>query len=334
VTSADTADVCAQYQATNTFYWKTDPNDSDAGFLYLQTGTSGTSDSKSITINVSTTSWLDDATTAHTDFVPIPVAIAVNDNNSGNVGVGTTNPQARLDVTSGSGVKIAQWGYSADRTNYNLNLTPVDEGSASVRWDLVQHNLTDYPIMSFRLGNVGIGTTNPGAKLEVKGNLKVSGPGSSITFADQSVQSTAWTGTLCGGDYAESVDVTGPRSRYEPGDVMVVDPDNDSFAKSAQPYSTTVAGIYSTKPGVIGRKSTDPARTQSEVPMAMIGIVPTKVSAENGPIRRGDLLVTSSTLGHAMKGTDRSRMLGAVVGKALGTLDASTGMIDVLVTLQ
>lgn len=65
-----------------------------------------------------------------------------------------------------------------------------------------------------------------------------------------------------------------------------------------------------------------------------MGRVPTKVSAENGPIKVGDLLVTSSTMGYAMKGTDRYRMLGAVVGKAMGTLDAGTGTIEVLVSLQ
>ena len=68
--------------------------------------------------------------------------------------------------------------------------------------------------------------------------------------------------------------------------------------------------------------------------MAVVGIVPCKVSAENGPIQRGDLLVTSSTEGHAMKGTDRRRMLGAVVGKALETLQRGKGVIEVLVTLQ
>jgi hypothetical protein len=35
-----------------------------------------------------------------------------------------------------------------------------------------------------------------------------------------------------------------------------------------------------------------------------------------------------------MKGTDRSKMLGAVVGKALGSLDSGMGVIEVLVTLQ
>lgn len=68
--------------------------------------------------------------------------------------------------------------------------------------------------------------------------------------------------------------------------------------------------------------------------MGMVGIVPTKVSAENGPVKPGDLLVTSSQLGYAMKGTDHNQMFGAVIGKALGHLDAGTGVIEVLVSLQ
>ena len=71
-----------------------------------------------------------------------------------------------------------------------------------------------------------------------------------------------------------------------------------------------------------------------EVPLAVVGIVPCKVTAQNGPIREGDLLVTSSRAGYAMKGVDRRRMLGAVVGKALEPLDKGDGVIQVLVTLQ
>lgn len=71
-----------------------------------------------------------------------------------------------------------------------------------------------------------------------------------------------------------------------------------------------------------------------EVPLAVVGIVPCKVTAENGPIQVGDLLVASSRPGHAMKGTNRSRMLGAVVGKALEPQNKGTGVIEVLVTLQ
>jgi hypothetical protein len=102
-------------------------------------------------------------------------------------------------------------------------------------------------------GNVGIGTTAPEAMLEVAGSVKVSGSGNSITFPNGSVQSGAWTGTLCGGDYAESVDVAGDRAAYAPGEVLVLGLDNTfDVAKSAEPYSTLVAGVYSTKPGVLG----------------------------------------------------------------------------------
>jgi len=62
--------------------------------------------------------------------------------------------------------------------------------------------------------------------------------------------------------------------------------------------------------------------------------VPCNVTVENGPIREGDLLVSSSRPGYAMKGTNRRRMLGAVVGKALEPLDKASGVIQVLVTLQ
>lgn len=184
-------------------------------------------------------------------------------------------------------------------------------------------------------GAVGIGTSSPSARLEIDGNVKLTaGSGASMTFQDGTTQSTAYTGVICGGDYAESVDVTGSRTTYQPGDLLVIDPGvPGKFLKSAEPYSTSVTGIYSTKPGTVGRRQIT-ARSPNEVPMAMMGIVPTKVSAENGAIRPGDLLVTASKLGYAMRGTDRSKMLGAVIGKALGNLDSGTGVIEVVVTLQ
>jgi hypothetical protein len=186
-------------------------------------------------------------------------------------------------------------------------------------------------------GLVGIGTTTPGAMLEVDGSVKLtSGSGASMTFQDGSVQTVAWNGTLSGGDYEESVDVIGDRTKYEPGDVLVIDPAAPGkFLKSTNAYSTAVAGIYSTNPGVRGRRqNSDPSHMKDEVPMAMVGVVPTKVSSESGPIKPGDLLVTSSRPGYAMKGVDRSQVAGAIVGKAMGNLASGTGVIEVLVALQ
>jgi hypothetical protein len=81
-------------------------------------------------------------------------------------------------------------------------------------------------------------------------------------------------------------------------------------------------------------RTADEPAAKDEVPLAVVGIVPCKVTTENGAIQVGDLLVTSSIPGHAMKGTDRTKMLGAVVGKALEPLQQGTGVLLVLVTLQ
>ena len=231
----------------------------------------------------------------------------------------------------GQGMVMAQnGGGSGDLifygTNWNSNSTQQSFPSAFT------------PVMSLLYsGNVGIGTTSPGQALEVTGNILLTqNKGGQITYQDGTIQSTAWNGTLTGGDYAESVDVGGDRKQYEPGDVLVIDPvDEGKFLKSSQPYSTAVMGIYSTKPGLVGRRQkTDRSHMKDEVPMAMVCVVPTKVCAEGGPIKAGDLLVTSSTPGYAMKGTDRSQLAGAIIGKALGHLDEGTGVIEVAVSIQ
>jgi hypothetical protein len=171
-------------------------------------------------------------------------------------------------------------------------------------------------------GNLYLGMTNTVHKFRVDTN--------GVAYADGGFVAS-------GADFAESVAVRGQSSEYEPGDVLEIDANADRhLALSHHAYATLVAGIYSTKPGVLATPHTidDPSANSTEVPLAVIGIVPCKVTAENGAIARGDLLVTSSLPGYAMKGTDRSRLVGAVVGKALQPLAAGTGIIEVLITLQ
>lgn len=233
---------------------------------------------------------------------------------------------------------MMQRGMLYDQATASVNLINTNVGN-SPSTEPITSRVTVMPNGYVGIGT-GIPTTSPAAMLEVglnaqmDGKITMTGIGASITFPDGTVQSTAFTGVVCGGDYAESVDVTGSRTSYEPGDVLVIDPGTPGkFLKSAEAYSTLAAGIYSTKPGTVGRRQAT-VKSPDEVPMALVGIVPTKVSAENGPIKAGDLLVTSSTIGYAMKGIDRSRLTGAVIGKALGPLDSGTGVIEVLVTLQ
>ena len=137
-------------------------------------------------------------------------------------------------------------------------------------------------------------------------------------------------------DFAEEI-LPSPadKSRIEPGDVLIAAPDTDrSVTRSRKRYSTSVLGVYSTAPGFIGTEHPIDGASSETIPMAVIGIVPCKVSAENGPIRRGDLLTTSRTPGHAMRCANHRRCSGAIVGKALAAWDSGRGVIQVLVSLQ
>jgi hypothetical protein len=330
-----------------------------------------TSNAVSVTWNVSGGGGSNVTTSGGTTYA-IPVftgssAIGnsvITQSSASNIGINTMSPQVKLDVAGGAANFTAgtedefhltrplnggvSWPQLAAFQLGTYNTSGACCGPQS-RLDINlkaagNNTLTgDTNVMTLQSnGNVGIGTTAPGATLEVNGNTKLdgnvtlSGTGASITFPNGVSQTVPWTGVLGGGDYAESVNVSDDRARYGPGDVLVIDTASEgNFLRSAQPYSTSVTGIYSTNPGVVGRRqTTDRSHMPEEVPMAMTGIVPTKVSAENGPIKAGDLLVTSSRPGYAMKGTDHGRMLGAVIGKALGHLDSGLGVIEVVVTLQ
>lgn len=137
-----------------------------------------------------------------------------------------------------------------------------------------------------------------------------------------------------GADFAEYMDSVGGPLGYAPGDVLVISPDQDrAVALSSAPYATSVIGVYSTDPAMIGGgKFLDDDGNTDMIPVGIVGIVPVKVSAENGPIQRGDLLTTSSTPGHAMRATEF--VPGAILGKALGTLNEGIGVIEVVLLLQ
>lgn len=150
-------------------------------------------------------------------------------------------------------------------------------------------------------------------------------------------------GTQTGGaDYAESMRTSDARATLEPGDVLAIDPRHvHAVQKSRAANSPLVAGVYSTKPTIlaVGDHGLDDSLA-GEVPVAMLGIVPTKVSAENGPVQTGDLLTTASTPGYAMK-VSATKVAGTVVyptgtilGKALEPLAKGMGVIEVLVTLR
>jgi hypothetical protein len=122
-----------------------------------------------------------------------------------------------------------------------------------------------------------------------------------------------------------------------PGTVMIIGEDG-KLVESTMAYDIRVAGIVSTAPGVtLGANVTG---NKGEEQIAVAGRVPCKVDATKAPIHAGDLLTTSDLPGHAMKaepievGGRTFYPSGIVLGKAMGTLENGTGVIEVLVTLQ
>jgi hypothetical protein len=233
------------------------------------------------------------------DATAIGAGALVNENNA--LILGPSGSHA-ISVGIGTPAPLSTYALDVDATNFSP--------------------LTNGVVVNGGGGNIFLGMTKGVNKVRADTNGKV--------FADGGFASS-------GADFAESVAVRGNRSEYEPGDLLAIDAGGTRrLALARTPYSTLVAGIYSTKPGMLASPHDidDPRPSTSEVPLAVVGIVPCKVTAENGSIRVGDLLVTSSRAGYAMKGSDRKRLVGSVVGKALEPLAKGTGMIQVLVTLQ
>jgi hypothetical protein len=137
-----------------------------------------------------------------------------------------------------------------------------------------------------------------------------------------------------GADVAERIDAI---EALKPGDVVEIDPDHPGhFRRAGTAFSRAVAGVVSTNPAMTMGNDFDPEKddwNDSRPLLALVGIVPVKASAENGPIRPGDLLVSAATPGRAMHAGENPPV-GTVIGKALGSLEEGSGVIKMLVMLQ
>ena len=121
----------------------------------------------------------------------------------------------------------------------------------------------------------------------------------------------------------------------EAGDVVTMDPSgNGNILKAVTQADPRVLGIAAGQGfRCQGDKAGKKAGTGIRVPVATFGVIECKVDSGYGPILPGDLLVTSPTPGHAMKAPKPAEQ-GTVIGKALESLDAGTGLIKVLVMLR
>jgi hypothetical protein len=129
----------------------------------------------------------------------------------------------------------------------------------------------------------------------------------------------AWR--LSGADYAEIYYTHD--SKLVAGSIVALDPDLPLGVKLADKNSQAVLGVISTLPGkVIG--SVEGFSSGRAVPLALAGRVPVKVSSENGVIKAGDRITTSTILGVGVKATKAGQTIGIAMtgfsGKGIGEI--------------
>ncbi len=133
--------------------------------------------------------------------------------------------------------------------------------------------------------------------------------------------------------FADWVTVSEP---VDPGHVLEIDPTTANTYRLARgPCSSCVDGVVSTAPGMAqGSPTTQDLlpTTDAQALLALLGVVPVKVTDEGGPIRVGDLLIVSSTPGYAMRWDPDMGAFCGLVGKALEPHEEGKGMIEVLLT--
>ncbi|MDA4114608.1 MAG: hypothetical protein OK474_11230 [Thaumarchaeota archaeon] len=218
-----------------------------------------------------------------------------------------------INYGKGPGVKAAsQYGPSLVATGYNGNLAGDFEGDVNATGDVKAATLTS------------TGAVNAGS-ITTKGDVSA---GNILVSKDVILVNST------GADCAEDFDVRADDEKATPGTVLIIS-DTGALAVSREEYDSRIAGVVSgagnLRPAIVLNRIDS---KRSRAPVALIGRTYCKVDAAFAPIKPGDLLTTSPTAGHAMKVLDRSRAIGAILGKALDNLEDGRGLIQILVSAR
>lgn len=213
-----------------------------------------------------------------------------------------------------------------DDTNYYLDPSAGDSALGSATGASNLYNLTilgdarcdrvmqltvpssGTPTAQIDIKNGGLMTLS--SNIEVTGRVYMVGPSASTYVAGKPPSRGKGVHDIAEGIIASNCNYS---------DVVVIHPDVDEAVKpSTKPYDNTVAGIISKTPSIYIQPG------DNRLPLAIVGKVFCKVTGENGPIKIGDLLVTSSVAGHAMKADAEKVLSGMVVGRAMDNFDGKT----------
>ena len=122
------------------------------------------------------TLYADNGVFAVSSITAIPLVLGTNDTermritSTGNVGIGTASPAARLEVTSNSPVsaEVQRWSYNTGNPDFILKLRQeVVPGIVKHVFDVVNSGTNYSNNLVLTNGNVGIGTANPLSNLVI-----------------------------------------------------------------------------------------------------------------------------------------------------------------------
>ncbi len=273
-------------------------------------------------------------------------------NTSGNLGIGQTNPALQFEISlpTGGSYMLARSdaGTTVDELLGKLAFDSTDGDSTvdasvmiqgfssetqastdkggylKISLKVINDNDDDAATERMRIlanGNIGIGRSAPVAKLQAAGRQVQIGDAGTVNTAtgdgDLYVEDALEVGGSCTGASANCNDDVAEEFEslegVEAGDIVIL---NTSEYKTVQhslkPYDSQTIGVVSTKPTII--MSSGDFR-KHPVPIALNGVAPVKVNLENGPIKIGDYITSSSTPGVGMKATKAGKVLGISLEK-------------------
>jgi hypothetical protein len=294
----------------------------------------------------------------------------------GDVGIGTTSPEAKLDVSGSAGrvFFVNEVGAAIVTKDPQVGGTLTVDGNSTFKGGKTGY-VTDNFIN-------GVGDTLEQGDVVVIGSTDTShyfGMDNNIPLIEADLTDTAYDSRVCGivaslvtkdelpyveepqapslEDVAREVNATeaavrkavklgvnpfglegtGSGGRVEVADVETAAEDSDASSTGglAEELGAYLDPLAQFAGEVTPESDATKIEDQQMGKMVTLGaFAHCKVDADIAPISAGDLLTTSPTRGHAQKVLEPEKAAGAIVGKALASLDRGRGKIPMLVMLQ